>query len=149
MPDGCHTRLSHFRQGTARPGDLNRHRARPVDPDEAWPCESGPCHNASAESYRFGALASQGPADISLVGSGAATAPIDDSGRTAILIAPLDGRARTAPEFALVAGISFHTASLHPSRLAASALSPWYGKARIAVAVATARRLHGRWKHRQ
>jgi DNA-binding transcriptional ArsR family regulator len=63
-----------------------------------------------------------GLSDISPVELAAVASSMSDSGRAAILISLLDGRARTASELAFVAGISPQTASGHLARLVDSGL---------------------------
>jgi DNA-binding transcriptional ArsR family regulator len=58
-----------------------------------------------------------GLSDISPVELAAVASSLGDSGRAAILISLLDGRARTASELAFVAGVSPQTASGHLARL--------------------------------
>jgi DNA-binding transcriptional ArsR family regulator len=58
--------------------------------------------------------------DISPVELAAVAAALSDSGRAAILISLLDGRARTANELAFVAGVTPQTASAHLGHPAAS-----------------------------
>jgi DNA-binding transcriptional ArsR family regulator len=58
-----------------------------------------------------------GLSDISPVELAAVASSLGDSGRAAILISLLDGRARTASELAFVAGVSPQTASAHLARL--------------------------------
>jgi DNA-binding transcriptional ArsR family regulator len=58
-----------------------------------------------------------GLCDISPVELAAVASSLSDSGRAAILISLLDGRARTASELAFVAGVSPQTASAHLARL--------------------------------
>jgi DNA-binding transcriptional ArsR family regulator len=55
--------------------------------------------------------------DISPAELAAVAASLSDSGRAAILISLLDGRARTAGELAFIAGVSPQTASGHLARL--------------------------------
>ena len=63
-----------------------------------------------------------GFSDISPVELAATAASLSDSGRAAILISLLDGRARTASELAFVAGVTPQTASGHLARLVESGL---------------------------
>jgi DNA-binding transcriptional ArsR family regulator len=63
-----------------------------------------------------------GLSDISPVELAAVASSLGDSGRAAILISLLDGRARTASELAFVAGVSPQTASAHLARLVDSGL---------------------------
>ncbi len=58
-----------------------------------------------------------GLTDLSPVELAAVAASLSDSGRAAILISLLDGRARTASELAFVAGVTPQTASGHLARL--------------------------------
>jgi DNA-binding transcriptional ArsR family regulator len=58
-----------------------------------------------------------GLSDISAVELAAVASSLSDSGRAAILLSLLDGRARTASELAFVAGVSPQTASAHLARL--------------------------------
>jgi DNA-binding transcriptional ArsR family regulator len=60
--------------------------------------------------------------DISPVELAAVASSMSDSGRAAILISLLDGRARTATELAFVAGVSPQTTSGHLARLVAAGL---------------------------
>jgi DNA-binding transcriptional ArsR family regulator len=70
--------------------------------------------------------------DISPVELASVASAVSDSGRAAILISLLDGRARTATELAFVAGITPRTASGHLARLVEAAWSPWRRKGGIA-----------------